>query len=203
MEMNSGLTIFSNYEMAEKMLHKIDTYGEEVMQHRKMNNTLATCDRTQKGNLRWEKCTVTGCYNVSKCKDCFSLDLDSSAWTFSQDYPIHFNCRDENSLQSLPENGNIGFFECCGGDYFLYYVPEKNVTSEDQPKRKAAFSKTTLNNIFYGTLTGLFIFGAIVIICWFLRSYTERIKQREKEIERANAEKSRRDREKKIAKSSQ
>ena len=33
-EMNSQLTIFSNYEMVEKTLHKIDTYGEEVMQNR-------------------------------------------------------------------------------------------------------------------------------------------------------------------------
>ena len=61
-----------------------------------------------------------------------------------EDYPVHFNCRDENSLQSLPESGNIGFFECCGGDYFLYYVPVKNETAEDMPKRKAAFSKETL-----------------------------------------------------------
>ena len=49
-----------------------------------MNNTLATCDRTQKGNLLWEKCTVAGCFDVAKCEDCFSLDLDSSAWSFSQ-----------------------------------------------------------------------------------------------------------------------
>ena len=49
-----------------------------------MNNTLATCDRTQKGDLLWEKCTVAGCFKIDECEDCFSLDLDSSAWSFYQ-----------------------------------------------------------------------------------------------------------------------
>ncbi|CAG5102377.1 Oidioi.mRNA.OKI2018_I69.chr1.g271.t1.cds [Oikopleura dioica] len=196
----SELMIFPKYEMIEKTIHKINTYGEDRMENRNMNDTLATCDRTQKGQIRWKKCTVAGCQEVNRCENCFSLDLDSERWTFSQDYPVHFKCFNENSEETLPEVGNIGFFECCGGDYFLYYVPVKNETAENLPKRKAAFSKDTLRNIGYGTLTGLFIFGAIVIICWFLRNRSERIKQKEKELERAKAEKSRRDKEKKSAK---
>ena len=45
-------------------------------------------------------------------------------------------------------------------------------------------SNESIRNIGYGTLTGLFMFSIIVIICWFLRERSESSKVREKQIER-------------------